>query len=162
MPEIHKLRLDDFETEEDCVVIGINSNQPSCSLCWHLNKYGGFNFTRIDDVIVESFNKKITQEPINLFTNTQHEIDSKIIKSMHGTYRFENEEMFSEYYLFENKGTLSYIEPKMREVDYFIEIIGKESEKAAEIVRLINSFQNIGFAFISNIDSLINKHHLFV
>lgn len=80
-------------------MIAITTSLKDYRICYHINKCLNFNFTRVDDLKLDSGN--YGNEMLFSFYN----------------YSWENTE--TDFYFIGNKGTEGYLVPEMREADYF-------------------------------------------
>ncbi|MBD1394099.1 IPExxxVDY family protein [Mucilaginibacter sp. ZB1P21] len=89
-----------FEIDFDFILIAVTSSLKDYRICYLINKYLNFNFTKIDDL-------KLDIGPLN----------GSILFSL---YHHNWESTETDFYFIGNKGSEGYLVPEMREADYFI------------------------------------------
>jgi hypothetical protein len=157
-----KYKLDDFENAEECVLIGIISSAPDYSVCWHINKQLELNLSRAKDISFATVNKSKKEALPNLFS--EH-VEDKIVDtniSLHHVFKYLDEYNYCDYFFIANKGTLVNLEPSLKRVNYFLEIIGNNTEIAEELVFSLNAIEPIEMAYLIGTESIINKLQLLV
>jgi hypothetical protein len=91
-----------FEIDLDFVLIAVTTSLKDYRICYHINKYLNFNFTRTDDLVLEM---GATSTP-----------------ALYSLYHYSWEATETDFYFIGNKGSEGYLVPEMREADYFIMI----------------------------------------
>ncbi|MES2265509.1 MAG: IPExxxVDY family protein [Bacteroidota bacterium] len=91
-----------FEIDLDFVLIAVTTSLKDYRICYHINKCLNFNFTRVDDLTLDT---SVNSKPL-LFS----------------LYHFSWETTETDFYFIGNKGSEGYLVPEMREADYFIMI----------------------------------------
>lgn len=89
-----------FEIDFDFILIALTSSLKDYRICYLINKYLNFNFTRTDDLKIEI----IAQANPHLFS----------------LFHYSWESTETDFYFIGNKGSEGYLVPEMREADYFI------------------------------------------
>ena len=89
-----------FEIDFDFVLIALTTSLKDYRICYLINKYLNFNFTRIDD--------------LNL------DFERKGSPALFSLYKHSWEATETDFYFIGNKGSEGYLIPEMREADYFI------------------------------------------
>ncbi|QXV66583.1 IPExxxVDY family protein [Mucilaginibacter sp. 21P] len=113
-----------FEIDLDFVLIAITTSLKDYRICYHINKCLNFNFTRVDDLKLDSGN--YGNEMLFSFYN----------------YSWENTE--TDFYFIGNKGTEGYLVPEMREADYFLMIKNYiDDEDLENIISCLNKIPEI-------------------
>lgn len=95
-------RILKFEIDLDFVLIAVTSSLKDYRVCYLINKYLNFNFTRQTDLQVD----------------IHHNADPVLFSIFN--YHWEASE--TDFYFITNKGSDGLLIPEMREVDYFIMI----------------------------------------
>lgn len=105
-------------------MIAITTSLKDYRICYHINKCLNFNFTRVDDLKLDSGN--YGNEMLFSFYN----------------YSWENTE--TDFYFIGNKGTEGYLVPEMREADYFLMIKNYiDDEDLENIISCLNKIPEI-------------------
>src|SRR4051812_12136811 len=91
-----------FEIDLDFVLIAVTTSLKDYRICYYINKCLNFNFTRIDDLPLDT---SVNGAPL-LFS----------------LFHFSWESTETDFYFIGNKGSDGYLVPEMREVDYFMMI----------------------------------------
>jgi hypothetical protein len=91
-----------FEIDLDFVLIAVTTSLKDYRICYYINKCLNFNFTRIDDLALDS-----------------HVNGALMLFSL---YHYVWESTETDFYFIGNKGSDGYLVPEMREADYFIMI----------------------------------------
>ena len=91
-----------FEIDLDFVLIAVTTSLKDYRICYYINKCLNFNFTRIDDLSLDT-----------------HVNGSPMLFSL---YHYVWESTETDFYFIGNKGSDGYLVPEMREADFFIMI----------------------------------------
>jgi len=91
-----------FEIDLDFVLIAVTTSLKDYRICYYINKCLNFNFTRIDDLSLDT-----------------HVNGSPLLFSL---YHYVWESTETDFYFIGNKGSDGYLVPEMREADFFIMI----------------------------------------
>ncbi|MCQ6959892.1 IPExxxVDY family protein [Mucilaginibacter aquariorum] len=91
-----------FEIDLDFILIAVTTSLKDYRICYYINKCLNFNFTRIDDLSLDT-----------------HVNGSPLLFSL---YHYVWESTETDFYFIGNKGSDGYLVPEMREADYFIMI----------------------------------------
>ena len=91
-----------FEIDLDFVLIAVTTSLMVYRICYYINKCLNFNFTRIDDLSLDT-----------------HVNGSPMLFSL---YHYVWESTETDFYFIGNKGSDGYLVPEMREADFFIMI----------------------------------------
>ena len=91
-----------FEIDLDFVLIAVTTSLKDYRICYHINKCLNFNFTRIEDLKLES---NVNGAPL-----------------LFALFHFSWESTETDFYFIGNKGSDGYLVPEMREADYFMMI----------------------------------------
>ncbi|GGH17419.1 IPExxxVDY family protein [Mucilaginibacter phyllosphaerae] len=91
-----------FEIDLDFILIAVTTSLKDYRICYHINKCLNFNFTRVDDLKLDTSVK-----------------GSPLLFSL---YHYSWESTETDFYFIGNKGNDGYLVPEMREADYFIMI----------------------------------------
>lgn len=89
-----------FEIDFDFILIALTAPLKDYRVCFLVNKFLNFNFTRTEDLVLEN----IAQTGLSLFA----------------FYHYSWEATETDFYFIANKGSEGYLVPEMREADYFI------------------------------------------
>ncbi|MFA6086133.1 IPExxxVDY family protein [Mucilaginibacter sp.] len=89
-----------FEIDFDFILIAITSSLKDYRVCYLINRYLNFNFTKLDDLKLD-----ISQLNCPVLFSLYH-------------YNWESTE--TDFYFIGNKGSDGYLVPEMRKADYFI------------------------------------------
>ena len=89
-----------FEIDFDFILIAITSSLKDYRVCYLINRYLNFNFTKLDDLKLD-----ISQ------------LNSPVLFSL---YHYNWESTETDFYFIGNKGSDGYLVPEMRKADYFI------------------------------------------
>ncbi len=89
-----------FEIDLDFVLIAVTSSLKDYRLCYLINKFLSFNFTKINDLSVDIYQ---TETPV-LFS----------------LYHYDWKNTETDFYFIANKGSEGYLIPEMKEADYFL------------------------------------------
>ncbi len=98
-----------FEIDLDFLLIAVTSPQKDYRLCYLINKFLNFNFTRIDDLGVE--------------------IHQGFAPVLFSRYRYQTGPTETDFYFIANKGSDGLLLPEMSRVDFFIIIKNYMDEK---------------------------------
>jgi hypothetical protein len=162
MSQTTKYKLDDFLPAEDCALIGIVSSAPAYNLCWHLNKQLNIELFRCPDINFEIVQKAKKYNGPDLFQQEEEIVSEHKTFSLHHGFKYNDESLYSDYYLISNKGTLVNLEPSLKKVNYFFEIVGTQSQQAEQLVFLLNSIEPVSMAYLIGQESIINKLKLII
>jgi len=91
-----------FEIDLDFVLIAVTTSLKDYRICYYINKCLNFNFTRIDDLSLDT-----------------HVNGTPMLFSL---YHYVWESTETDFYFIGNKGSDGYLVPEMREADFFIMI----------------------------------------
>ena len=91
-----------FEIDLDFVLIAITTSLKDYRICYLINKYLNFNFSKSDDLEVD-----ILQGSGQVFFSL---------------YQYHWEASETDFYFIANKGSDGYLVPEMRKADYFLMI----------------------------------------
>ncbi len=91
-----------FEIDLDFVLIAVTTSLKDYRICYLINKYLNFNFTKDNDLKVDLYQKS---EPVYF-----------------SLYKYQYGESETDFFFIANKGTDGSLIPEMREADYFIMI----------------------------------------
>jgi len=113
-----------FEIDLDFVLIAVTTSLKDYRICYLINKFLNFNFSKINDLRVDI-------QPANgpvLFSR----------------YHYNWETTETDFYFIANKGTDGYLIPEMKKADYFLLIKNYIDENDLEsIVSSLNKIQEI-------------------
>jgi len=113
-----------FEIDFDFILIAITCSLKDYRVCYLINKYLNFNFTRTEDLKLE-----------------MSAAGSPLLFSLFH-YNWESTE--TDFYFIGNKGSDGYLVPEMREADYFILIKNYIDEDDLEgIISALNKIPEI-------------------
>ena len=157
-----KYKLEDFESADDCILIGIISSSPDYNICWHINKQLQINLSRAKDLKFTMLTKNKKEELPNLFSAQLEEKKIETNISVHHVFKYEDELNYCDYFFLANKGTIVNLEPSLKRVNYFLEILGNNTELADELVFNLNAIEPIEMAYFIGKESIINKLQLLV
>ena len=113
-----------FEIDFDFILIALTSSLKDYRICYLVNKYLNFNFTRTEDL----------------------EIDIAVAKGpvLFSLFHYSWESTETDFYFIGNKGSDGYLVPEMREADYFILIKNYIDEDDLEgIISALNKIPEI-------------------
>lgn len=162
MSNLTKHKLDDFLPAEDCALIGIVSSAPAYYLCWHLNKYLKLKLYRCKDISFEIIQKTKKFNGPDLFQQEAEIVSESKVFSEHHAFKYHDESLYSEYFLIANKGTKANLDPALKKVNYFFEIVGVQSQHAEQLVFSISSLEPVSMAYLIGEESIINKLKLII
>lgn len=152
----YKLQLED-DADEDYILIAIHCSEEAYKMAYMLNK-------------------KLTLQLQRRKTDLQ--IISKETTAYFGIFEFENQQHYTQFYLFENKCTLSieksvtgvglfekdqkiniaYVLPEFKKVDYFLKIEADESQTPIrKLLAQLNEINEVISAY--TIDNATIKSH---
>ncbi|MBA3898939.1 MAG: IPExxxVDY family protein [Bacteroidetes bacterium] len=129
----------DIEYDYDFNLIGLCCHARDYKICWSINNYLGFDFTRQDNL------KLIT----------------KVSTSEFSFFYYEDEDAQQEYSLISNRGTGGLLLPEQKQADYFLKLSGPVSNKQME--RLIGKLKELDIiitAFPIEVEHLKSKQNL--
>jgi len=113
-----------FEIDLDFVLIAVTTSLKDYRICYLVNKYLNYNFTKTDDLAVE-----ITPNAGQVYFSRY-------------TYSWETTE--TDFYFIANKGSDGYLVPEMRKTDYFLMIKNYIDEDDVEnMVSVLNKIPEI-------------------
>ena len=113
-----------FEIDFDFILIAITSSLKDYRICYLINRYLNFNFTKLDDLKLD-----ISQ------------LNGPVLFSL---YHYNWETTETDFYFIGNKGSDGYLVPEMREADYFILIKNYIDEDDLEgIISALNKIPEI-------------------
>jgi hypothetical protein len=110
-----------FEIDLDFVLIAVTTSLKDYRICYLINKFLNFNFTKSPDLSVEI---RPDEEPV-----------------MFSIYHFNSGENGTDSYFIANKGTEGYLVPEMKKADYFLMI--KNYIDESELDSLISTLNKI-------------------
>jgi hypothetical protein len=155
-----KYKLDDFTSDDECILIGIISSVPDYTICWHINKQLEINLSRGPDVKFALVQKsKPLFQPDLFTTQVDNELEMQRF-SLHHVFKFEDEAFYSNYFLIGNKGSQTNLEPQLKKVNYFFEVNGIKAENADQLIFDLNVIEPIEMAYLIGKVSIINKLQL--
>ena len=91
-----------FEIDLDFVLIAVTTSLKDYRICYLINKYLNFNFTRVEDLKLD--------------------MGTFAAPALFSLFHYSWEATETDFYFIGNKGSESYLVPEMREADYFIMI----------------------------------------
>jgi hypothetical protein len=89
-----------FEIDFDFILIAITSSLKDYRICYLINRYLNFNFTKLDDLKLDI-----------------GQLNCPVLFSL---YHYNWESTETDFFFIGNKGSDGYLVPEMREADYFI------------------------------------------
>jgi len=89
-----------FEIDFDFILIAITSSLKDYRICYLINRYLNFNFTKLDDLKLD-----VSQ------------LNGPVLFSL---YHYNWETTETDFFFIGNKGSDGYLVPEMRKADYFI------------------------------------------
>jgi hypothetical protein len=107
-----------------------------------------------------SKNKKV-QRPRSISAGSRNRFREQSF-SEHHAFKYHDESLYSEYFLIANKGTKANLEPALKKVNYFFEIVGVQSQHAEQLVFSISSLEPVSMAYLIGEESIINKLKLII
>ena len=110
-----------FEIDLDFVLIAVTSSLKDYRICYLINKFLSFNFTKIPDLSVD-----ISQTGGPVLFSLYH-------------YNWESSE--TDFYFIANKGSEGYLIPEMRKADYFLMIKNYIDDK--DLDQIVSSLNKI-------------------
>jgi len=110
-----------FEIDLDFVLIAVTTSLKDYRICYLINKYLNFNFTRTTDLAVD-----IHQGPEPVYFSL---------------FTYNWEESDTDFYFVANKGSDGYLIPEMRKTDYFLLIQNYIDEQ--ELDKLISALNRV-------------------
>lgn len=130
-----KKLLLDIEPSDENKLIGISSHLKDYRLCFHLNKTLGFQFKKIDDLVLHNDNEN-NGKKFSLFY-------------------FNYIENYVKFFLIENRNKEGVLISEFRQFDYFIFINGAlNTEKTSTLVKSIRSCSGVLMVSEININSI--------
>jgi hypothetical protein len=134
----HKLEI---EYDYDFHLIGISSHDKDYRFCWAVNSKLHTDFRKARDLVIRD--KKKT-EP-----------DSFAV------YEFQDEEMFTDFFIIVNRSGTSLLVPEQKQADYLLLIRGNMSEdEKKEMMKNIKGVPNVLTAFDIDPEALKSKGNL--
>lgn len=128
-----------YELDLDFVLIAITSQLKDYLICFKLNKQLNINFYKIDELTIE--------------TNSSCSFFSR--------YHYQTPESEIDLYLLANKGSVGYLLPEMKNVDYLMIIHNYISEEEIEqLIDGINKLPEIQVALELDPKQLKSKENL--
>jgi hypothetical protein len=91
-----------FEIDLDFVLIAVTTSQKDYRICYLVNKFLNFNFTKIPDLAVD--------------------IAGNFTPVLFSLYRYSKEDAETDFYFIANKGSEGYLIPEISKADYFLMI----------------------------------------
>ncbi|MFI5140362.1 MAG: IPExxxVDY family protein, partial [Sphingobacteriales bacterium] len=113
-----------FEIDLDFVLIAVTTSLKDYRICYLINKFLNFNFTKINDLRVDI---QPAKGPV-LFSR----------------YHYNWETTETDFYFIANKGTEGYLIPEMKKADYFLLIKNYIDENDLDsLISSLNKIQEI-------------------
>jgi hypothetical protein len=110
-----------FEIDLDFVLIAVTTSLKDYRICYLINKYLNFNFTKTEDLEAEVN----AGEPLATFSQ----------------YQYNPKSARSTFYFIANKGSDGYLLPEMRKADYFL--MTKNNIDENELDNLVSSLNKV-------------------
>ncbi|HEY6161252.1 MAG TPA: IPExxxVDY family protein [Bacteroidia bacterium] len=134
----HKL---DIEYDYDFHLIGISSHDKDYRFCWAINNKLGYDFQRGKNIVLKERKKT--------------EADSFSV------YEYQDEEMFTDFFIIVNRSGTALLVPEHRQADYLLLVRGNMSEdEKKDLIKNIKEIPNILTAFDIDPESLKSKQNL--
>ena len=130
-----------FEIDLDFVLIAVTSSLKDYRICFLINKYLSFNFTKIPDLTVD--------------------LNPEQGKSSFSIYQYYWENVKADLYFISNKGTEGHLIPEMRNMDYFLLIKNYFSDADADgLVSSLNKIPEIVTAVKIDVKKIKSRENL--
>ena len=130
-----------FEIDLDFVLIAVTTSLKDYRICFLINKYLSFNFTKISDLIVD--------------------LNVENTKSSFSIYNFFWETPKADMYFISNKGSDGYLIPEMRNMDYFLLVKNYFSDSDSEtLVSALNKIPDIVAAVKIDVKKIKSRENL--
>jgi len=155
-----KYKLEDFEADDESILIGIISSAPDYTVCWHINKHLKIDLRRCEDVHLQLIKKTKKNTAPDLFTSQVEELKSELNVSAHHVFKYIDEQLFSDYYFIANKGTRTNLDLQLKRISYFLEVNGIKADNAEQLMFDLNAIEPIEMAYLIGRESIINKLQL--
>jgi len=110
-----------FEIDLDFVLIAVTTSQKDYRICYLVNKFLNFNFTKIPDLAVD--------------------IAGNSTSILFSLYHYSQEDAETDFYFIANKGSEGYLIPEISKADYFLMI--KSYIDEADTDHLISALNKI-------------------
>ncbi|CAN5189115.1 hypothetical protein BH09BAC6_BH09BAC6_22830 [soil metagenome] len=113
-----------FEIDLDFVLIAVTTSLKDYRICYLINKFLNFNFTKISDL------------PLDILPNAEQVLFSR--------YHHFWETTETDFYFIANKGSEGYLIPEMKKADYFLLIRNYIDENDLEgIISALNKISEV-------------------
>jgi hypothetical protein len=129
-----------IEYDFNFTLVGISSPVKEYRLCWFLNKELNIEFTR--------------QEDLEIYIDKDN-------SGFFSFYQYSLENLETEYFYMNNRGTSGFLIPENKETDYFFMVnqrLSKSWEK--ELITQLNKIEVIQAAYLINPESLKSRENL--
>ncbi len=155
-----KFTLDDEGENNEGYTIGIITSLPVYTLCWHINKLLTINLVKIKDFEIPLKKQKPKTAP-GLFDEVEEEEKDKTNVSQHSIYKYNDESLYVNYYLVENKGSAGILWPEMKKVTCFLSLDAVPGElNTQELLFSLNNIESVEMAYETGDYCLTDKLQL--
>jgi hypothetical protein len=134
----HKL---DIEYDYDFHLIGISSHDKDYRFCWAVNNKLNTDFRKGKDIVIKDKKK----------TEADH----------FAVYEFQDEEMFTDFFIIVNRSGTSLLVPEQKQADYLLLVRGNMSEEEKKkMIKDVKDVPGVLTAFDIEPESLKSKGNL--
>ncbi len=159
---IHKLNIEDFDYDEEYVLIAIHTSLEDYRLCYFINEILNISLKKSDcDVLISNKNGETHFSKFD-FDDLKKNVFWHLVQNKN---KISLKEKNTNFNLFHNTSienyTMIYLLPEFKKVDYLLKI-DKEYETINEIAisTLLNSIEQISTVYPIDLNTIKNKNNL--
>lgn len=137
----HRLQHDE-SSEKEIFIFGLVSAAKDFRLCWMINNHLGFNLEKSGEINIQTQEASSVQgNQTSMFSDEETESILPKDYSVNPVYHFSYELFYSKVYLLVNQGSLKWLVPDLKTMDYFLVIKGPMP--ALELKKILKELKNI-------------------
>lgn len=137
----HRLQHDE-SSEKEIFVFGLVSAAKDFRLCWMINNHLGFNLEKSGQInIVSNDTGNTLKNQTSMFSNAENEPVLPKDYSVNPVFQFSFDLFYSKVFLLVNQGSLKWLVPDLKTMDYFL--VFKGPMPAAELKKFLRKLKEI-------------------
>jgi|LakMenE18May11ns_1017448.scaffolds.fasta_scaffold9749832_2 hypothetical protein len=120
----HRLQTDE-SLEKEIFIFGLVSSAKDFRLSWMINNHLGFNLEKVGQINIPAYeNLENMKKQQSMFSEEEHEPVLPKDYSVNPVYHFAFDLFYSKVFLLVNQGSLKWLVPDLKTMDYFLLIKG--------------------------------------
>jgi hypothetical protein len=159
---IHKLNIEDFDYDDEFVLIAIHTSLEDYRLCYFINQILNISLKKADyEVLISNKNGETNFSKFD-FDDQKKNVFWHLVQNKN---KISIKEKSTNFNLFQNttieSSTKVYLLPEFKKVDYLLKIDNEnDTINETEITTLLNSIERISTVYSIDLNTIKNKNNL--